>query len=168
MSIRAYGASTTDHPTWASKTDYVLLDFVIPTTPNDYCYECVTTGVSGTNEPLWPTTPGQSVQDGDEEQENPVTWTCRNLIAPNPLTVELNTEGQGGFPFKDIWVKSEGEAEFMVYGSHDGFNWRQIDEIETPQGNKDNRHKGLQNAYHRLKVVVDSEFECEIEIVAGV
>lgn len=167
MSIRAYGHSTTDHPTWASGAEYGLLNFVIPTIPNTYCYECVGVGVSGTVEPTWPTTPGQTVVDGDEEQENPVTWTCRSLVAPNPLSVELNTEVQGGCPYKDIWVRNSGEAEFIVYGSHDGSNWRQIDELETPQGDRDNRHKGLQNAYHRIKVVVDSPNESEIEIVAG-
>ena len=166
MAIRVYKSSTTDHPTWTSKTSYGLLGFVVPTTPNGYCYECTGGGVSGIDEPLWPTTVGQTVVDGDEE--NPVIWTCWNLLAPNPLVAELDTGGHGGYPLKDVWVKNTGSAEFTVYGSHDGTNWRQIDELNTPQGDRDNRHKGLQNAYRHIKVVVDSENESEIEIVAGV
>ena len=168
MSIRAYGASTTDHPTWASLTSYNLLNFVIPTTPDGKCYECTTPGTSGTDEPSWNTTPGNTTVDGDFEQEDPVTWTCRNLLAPNPLAVELDTGGFGGYPFKEIWIKNVGEAEFIVYGSFDSANWRQIDELNVPQGNRDNRHKGFSNAYRHIKVTVDSGNESEIEIVAGV
>jgi len=167
MAIRAYGSSTTDHPTWVSKTAYTFLNFVIPTTPNGFCYECTVPGSSGTIEVSWPTTPGNNVVDGDFEQQDPVTWVCRELLAPNPLEVELDTEGFGGYAYKDIWVKNSG-AEFIVYGSHDGENWRQIDELNTPHGDRDNRHKGLQNAYRYIKVTVDSENESEIEIIAGV
>lgn len=172
MSVRAFGSSTTAHPTWASKTGYGLLNFIIPSTPNGYAYECTTPGTSGTDEPVWLTTPGQTILDGDEEQEDPVTWTCRQLASPNPLTVELDTGGFGGYPYKEIWVRSqraEGQDEFIVYGSFDKSNWREIDSLEAPQTEaKDNRHKGLVSAYRHIRVVVDSESECDIEIVAGV
>jgi len=36
-----------------------------------YVYECTTAGTSGSSEPTWPTTPGNTVNDGD------VVWTCR-------------------------------------------------------------------------------------------
>lgn len=173
MSIRAYGIATTTHPTWATKTAYTYLDYVTPMTPDGKCYECTTPGTSGTNEPTWNSTIGATTVDGDMTGEppqytDPVTWTCRQLLSPNPMTVELDTEGFGGYPLKDVWVRNGGTAEFIVYGSFDGENWRQIDELNTPQGARDNRHKGLQNAYRYIRVVVDSENESEIEIVAGV
>ncbi len=171
MSIRVYRIATTDHPTWASKTEYTYLDYVIPETPNGKCYECSDPGTSGTNEPSWNSTIDVTTIDGDTVGDppvlvDPVTWTCRQLLSPNPLEVEIDTEGFGGYSLKDVWVRNEG-AEFIVYGSHDGQNWRQIDELNTPQGERDNRHKGLQNAYRHIKVVVYSENESEIEIVAG-
>jgi len=169
MSVRAYGRATDTHDTWVAKTSHGLLNYIIPVTPNGYCYECTIPGVSGTYEPVWPTTPGLTVSDGDEFQENPITWICRTLLWPNPLIVELDTEGFGGYPLKDIWVRNADEenTDFIVYGSYDGTNWRQIDELATPQGDRDNRHKGLQNAYRFIRVTVESDFASEIEIVAG-
>ena len=173
MAIRAYGLSTTNHPAWSSKKTYNLLSFVIPTVPNGFSYEVVVGGVSGTNQPVWPTVIGQSVQDGDPLQTNPVTWTCRALIAPNPLVVVADAHAAGGYPQKDIWVRSarpfaSGKDTFFVYGSFDGENWRQIDEMEAPQNaNKSDRHKGFDNAYPYTKVSVASAYACEIEIVAG-
>jgi len=222
MAIRTYASSTITHPTWVTKTEYGALDFIIPTTPNNYSYECTNPGISGSVEPSWPTTPGQTVVDGDFEQENPAIWTCRNLLSPNPLVAEMDTEGFGGYSLKDIWVNSSREVGldlFIVYGSHDGENWRQLDIISIPtnlqagslavhngqfvtilavtgmvkdnnkiytviyyDGNGNlhtdeelgnfnmvsiNKHQTYRNAYRSMKVVVDSEYECEIEIVAG-
>ena len=178
MAIRAYGTSTTDHHTWAAQTAYNLLTFIIPTVPNGYCYECTASGVSGSTEPTFPTTPGQIVQDGvmvgdPPEYVNPVTWTCRTLLAPNPLIATIDSRHTGGYAHKDIWIRStrpfsDGQDEFVVYGSFDGENWRQIDELEAPQNaNKSDRHKGLESAYPFVRVEVNSEYVCEIEIVAG-
>lgn len=57
--------------TWASATAYILKDYVEPTTPNDYIYECTTAGTSGGSEPTWGTTEGGTTTDGT------VIWTCR-------------------------------------------------------------------------------------------
>ena len=166
MAIRAYGASIRDPDTWQSATFYPLETFVVPTTPNGYCYESVVEGTSGTTEPEWPETPGNTAVDGDQEEGPFLTWICRELLF-NPLEVTLDTEGFGGYSLKDIWCRADGEAEFTVFGSYDGLSWRQIDEISVPQGNRDNRHKGLQNAYRFIKVSIDSDLDSEIEIVAG-
>ena len=58
---------------WAASTAYALGDFVEPTTHNGYKYECTTAGTSGTTEPTWPTTPGNTVTDGT------AVWTCREF-----------------------------------------------------------------------------------------
>lgn len=55
---------------WA-EGDYLVGQFIAPTTPNGYVYECTTSGTSGGTEPSWPTTPGNTVNDGT------VVWTCR-------------------------------------------------------------------------------------------
>lgn len=56
---------------WAASTAYSLGDVVRPTTRNGYNYECTTAGTSGASEPTWPTTPGNTVNDGT------AVWTCR-------------------------------------------------------------------------------------------
>lgn len=57
---------------WAADTGYESGDFVKPTTPNGYRYECTVAGDSAeVTEPTWPTTIGATVVD------NEVTWTCR-------------------------------------------------------------------------------------------
>jgi len=49
-----------------------LGDFVKPTTPNGYIYECTTAGTD-TTEPTWATT------IGDEQTHETVGWTCHGL-----------------------------------------------------------------------------------------
>ena len=90
-------------------------------------------------------------------------------ISSSPLVVELDTGGHDNSIQKDIWVRDVAGAEFIVYGSHNGEegSWRQIDELTVPHGNRDNRYKGLQNAYRFIRVSTNSETKSEIEIVAG-
>lgn len=87
----------------------------------------------------------------------------------NPLTVELNSIGQGGLGLLEIWVKDAGEATFTLYGSCMGKDgtWREIAIIKLPYKDKGERHEGYMNAYPFIKVVNDSFTESEIEIVAG-
>jgi hypothetical protein len=59
---------------WQADTAYSLGDVVVPTAglENGFRYECTTAGTShATTEPTWPTTEGETVDDGT------VTWTCR-------------------------------------------------------------------------------------------
>lgn len=71
---------------WVTLTAYILTNFVEPTTPNGYRYECTTAGTSGATEPTWPTTIGGTVTDGT------VTWTCRKLTYTNAVDYQLDTE----------------------------------------------------------------------------
>ena len=69
---------------WAATTSYTHGDCVLPTTPNGYSYFCycafdsaayTTTDTSGGSEPTWPTTVGDSVQDGASD----IWWVCVDL-----------------------------------------------------------------------------------------
>ena len=161
MPIRVYGNNIVDYTTWQASTAYEVDDLVVPTTGGVKKYICTVAGTSGLTEPDWTPESGGTISD------NGVVYSpVDNFVAP-PLTID--TEGFGGYSLKDIWVRADTEEdnEFIVYGSHDGVDWRQIDELSTPQGNRDNRHKGLQNAYRFIKVDIDTEDDIEIEIIAG-
>lgn len=61
-------------PTWTLETVYSVGDFVTPTSPaGQLAFEATTGGVSGTTEPTWPTTVGETVNDGS------VVWTARAI-----------------------------------------------------------------------------------------
>ncbi len=70
----------------------------------------------------------------------------------------------------ELWIKSNVECEFLVYGSHNGTDgtWRLTDELAIPtkQGKYEN-HEGYFNAYHHIKVSVAESGGHEIEIIAG-
>jgi hypothetical protein len=82
----------------------------------------------------------------------------------------MDASAAGGFAHKDVWVKSarpSGSDTFNVYGSFDGENYRLIDSILCPADGVDNKHQSYANAYPYLGCGVASDYECEIEIVAG-
>jgi hypothetical protein len=58
---------------WQASTAYSLGDFVVPTagTENGFRYECTTAGTSGSSQPTWKTT------EGETNTDNTVVWTCR-------------------------------------------------------------------------------------------
>ena len=163
MSIRAYGASIATYNSWVNLVEYILTNRVVPTVYNGKSYECTTGGITGETEPTWDTELGSITNDGTVE------WTCQDHESvPAALTLTLDTLGQGDALLKDVWVKSDGAVEFTVCGSYDGINWRQIDELSVPhQSGRDNRHKGLKNAYRFIRVSTATVASNEIEIVAG-
>jgi hypothetical protein len=58
---------------WQASTAYSLGDFVVLTagTENGFRYECTTAGTSGSSQPTWKTT------EGETNTDNTVVWTCR-------------------------------------------------------------------------------------------
>jgi hypothetical protein len=61
---------------WAAGHAYSLGDFMEPTTPNTYRYECTTAGTSAAvTEPTWGTTVGGTTSDG----AGALVWTCRKM-----------------------------------------------------------------------------------------
>jgi hypothetical protein len=70
---------------WSANVAYAINAMVFPPqgvgyqiqAGNGYVYTCTTAGTSANVQPLWPTTIGQTVQDGS------VVWTCTGTMAPN-------------------------------------------------------------------------------------
>lgn len=164
MAIKVYGKSLVSYDTWAAITEYVLTDRVVPTVPDGQCYECTTEGTSGEEEPSWNSTPEDTTTDGT------VIWTCKDIPSgSNPLTVEINTSGRGGLALLELWVKSDIDCEFTMYGSHDGTDgtWRYIETLKLPKAGRTDRHEGYLNAYQHVRVSVEESGGHEIEIIAG-
>lgn len=56
---------------WVAESAYGLNGAVRPAVDrNGFTYVCTTAGTSGASEPVWPTTPGNTVDDGT------TVWTC--------------------------------------------------------------------------------------------
>lgn len=167
MAVMAYGKSVQTYTAWAGNTAYELEDYRVPTVDNGMCYECTTAGTSdntegGPIEPTWPNVAEQTVVDGT------VTWTCREKAAADAaLTVTLDITETGGFNLKDVWVKSDDEVTFHIYGSWDGVNWRPIDTLDVPNGELASNHKTYTTAYPHIGVGTQTVAANEIEIVAG-
>jgi phage-related protein len=66
---------------WSAETEYILTDKVSQIVKNSYIYECTTAGTSGTTEPTFPTTIGNTVNDGT------CVWTCRTPILDDPVEI---------------------------------------------------------------------------------
>lgn len=60
---------------WAPSEAQAVGDLVVPSTLNGYLYRCTTAGTTGTTEPSWPTTVGNTVSDGT------AVWTCGSATA---------------------------------------------------------------------------------------
>lgn len=162
MAIRAYGKSVASYDDWVTLTAYELTDDVAATDDTGYRYECTTAGTTGITEPSWPLEVDQTVADGT------VVWTCKAKAAsPSALSVELDTGGVGGYPYKDVWMKSDGSVVFLVEVSHTGANgtWRELDSENVNNAEELNQYV---TPYRHIRVSTETVASNEIEIVAGV
>ncbi len=82
------GWELTDETPWGASTAYVLTDYVAPTTPNTYSYECTTAGTSAGTEPIWPTIAETTVNDGT------VVWTCKSVRAKLTEAHDIDMQGE--------------------------------------------------------------------------
>jgi len=75
-------------PAWEASTVYAVGDSVEPTVDNTYRYECTVAGSSNSSEPSWPTTIGNTVNDGG------VTWKCvANTHEPTEIKLASTVAG---------------------------------------------------------------------------
>jgi hypothetical protein len=104
---------------WRRGVEYSAAEFVRPSSPNGYDYECTTGGRTAQREPRWPTTVAATVLDGS------LTWTCRapnsgsqdqlsgsaTLTVPSGITAtHLSTEPTG-----DVLLRFAGGTEDQDY-----------------------------------------------------
>lgn len=102
---------------WASTTAYTTgnNDYVVPSTPNGYIYQCATSGTSAGSEPSWPTTPGGTVTDGTVE------WECVEAVdAYHWIVTQTGTAKT--FPF----VISDTNGHIRITLSYGSANVRMI------------------------------------------
>ena len=70
---------------WLPGTEYTLGQYVRPTVPNGFEYECTNAGQTDTEEPDWPTTIAQTINDGSVE------WTARDMATNATDTISSQT-----------------------------------------------------------------------------
>lgn len=73
--------------TWKPVTPYGAYQYVRPTTPNGYQYACIDGGRSGGDEPTWPTTVGDTVNDAD------IVWQCVAADSRVPFVIGADPNG---------------------------------------------------------------------------
>lgn len=73
--------------TWKPVTPYGAYQYVRPTTPNGYQYACIDGGRTAGDEPTWPTSVGDTVNDGD------IVWQCVAADARVPFVIGADPDG---------------------------------------------------------------------------
>lgn len=68
---------------WAASVVYAQDQFTKPTTGNNFVYRCTVAGTTGSTEPTWPTTAGNTVVDGT------ITWECTTPTETIPFIVAM-------------------------------------------------------------------------------
>lgn len=96
---------------WKASTTRSLNVIVYPTTSNGYQYQCTTAGTSGTTEPTWPTTVGNTVTDGT------ITWTCQTSTIALPTVAPASSSAQVSYTIQqsDLPSFSPQQPYSMVY-----------------------------------------------------
>lgn len=70
---------------WQGGFAYTVGDYLRPTTPNGYEYTAATTGQTGHEEPNWPQTVDETVEDGS------IVWTCKAFGALGTDTIDTRS-----------------------------------------------------------------------------
>lgn len=133
-----------DHTTnlWAPAIYVELGDLIMPSKPNNYLYEALTTsytasdinGTSGSEEPIWPTTIGETVIDGQiiweckGTESGQSAWVADNLYNINAAITPTSSNGYYYMPInfdkEPIWPETIGGEV-----SDNGVTWKCVDTI---------------------------------------
>ncbi len=80
---------------WVASTPYAAGDIVIPIIPNGHFYRCITSGTSGTSEPLpWPLKLDTSFTDGTVTWKRLLRYLSDQIGAPDPVNKKTTIYGQ--------------------------------------------------------------------------
>jgi hypothetical protein len=86
--ILATPREVVNYVSWPVSTAISLNTVVFPSPLNGYVYKCTTAGTTGSTQPTWPTTAGNTVTDGT------VVWTCQAYTTGTALpTANDNSTG---------------------------------------------------------------------------
>lgn len=100
LALRTDANGYTPYSIWAASTIYTAQAYRVPTVSNGHQYIVTTAGTSGSSEPTWPTTSGETVTDGS------VVWTERGQYLYT-ATYDLKAAAAEGWRWKAAKVVSE-------------------------------------------------------------
>lgn len=92
--------------TWLPNTPVLVGEVATPTGPNGngHTYRCTVAGVTGADEPIWPTGEEQTIGDGTATWEE-YTAVMANLIPTPSAPAFVNTGGGGAWPAnQDVYI----------------------------------------------------------------
>ncbi len=101
--LAAYEPGLATAGTWGATTAHVIGDILLPATPNDHYYRCVTAGTTGAGEPSWPVVQGETVTD------DTVVWEDAGIVGVDDLT-------GGGVLTEVIDTSTEEVGAVLVHG----------------------------------------------------
>lgn len=97
---------------WTPNEKVSLGEFARPRLPNGFSYEVMSAGTTGSKEPFWPKTLGETVTDGS------VTWACRAAGSNgiNAVTSPSCTSDPTGMTIASISL----EEDRKIFGTYSG------------------------------------------------
>lgn len=103
-----------DASAWVGSTAYSVDNTVKPTVENGYIYRATVAGTSGSSEPSWPTTIGNTVVDGG------VTWECWSVNVSESEIADGYGYTAGGETLTNV-VASKGSGQVDI--AADSVTW---------------------------------------------
>jgi len=90
---------------------------------------------------------------------------ARQEVKGRAVDLVLDTGRLGGRTFLEFWIESSGPAQFTVWASMDGENWREIDTISLSAAGS--THQGAFNAARYIRITGGAGNDNVVEIWAS-
>lgn len=115
---------------WRRGVEYGAAEFVRPSAPNGYDYECTVAGRTAQREPRWPTVIGTSVPDGS------LTWTCRapNSASQDQLSGSATLTVPTGITATHLSTEATGDVLLRFGGGIAGQDYSVLASVNTAGG----------------------------------
>lgn len=127
---------------WRYGSEYDSGDYVRPSLPNGYEYECTTAGQTGSKEPRWPRTVGGTVTDGS------AIWTARAFGTNGTDTISsVSVSGSSGITVGAVATDGT-KVSYTISGGEDGSRYTISCEVTSSSG---------ENIEHKTKVEIDGD-----------
>lgn len=101
-------------PIWTNLTLYSVGDLVVPTNDNGHYYECIQTGRSGINEPIFPVSSSETIKDinGKTTWQSSKNYNVNDIVIPsvdNGYFYVCTVSGISG-PIEPTWSLVDGDT----------------------------------------------------------